>query len=397
MNTETDLNTRLTREADGFFRNGGTTLELSQVLDRAGEIKRGRRMRATMLMAACVLAIAAPTVLIATGGNRTRPPVTPAKQVKVDHSPLTLEGLERGNQPHDGYAVGSEFRVANGSIGLAAGKATVAAVARIEGGVLVATRDESGALTARFVDDQGGTTRGRWPMSGGFATTPDDAAAAFVQPDGTPVLVRAADLRTLEPVPGGGALTAAAVTGSDCTRPNVSGCTVWTNDGGAVPTVWMAYAGGTTKKLDTDLRSVVDVDGQERMAGVNSVSDTGSCSEVGEIGKRTLWKTCKYSLLSFSPDSQHLLATSAYRDGAGDTEIAVLDSATGRSVLDLRTTDGAFVTQLVWEDDMHVLANTYERGRWAVVRIGLDGRRMYAVPPVAGNDYDGSPFVLPTR
>jgi hypothetical protein len=273
----------------------------------------------------------------------------------------------------------------------------VAAVARISGGVLVATRDESGDLTARYLNDQGGSSRETWPMTGDFAVTPDGAAGAFVEPDGTPVLVREADLRTLEPVPGSVTLSAAAVTGLDCTRPNASGCTVWMNDLGPQPAVWMAYAGGTTKKLHTDLRSVVDIDARQRMAGVSSVSDTGSCSMVGEIGNGTLWKTCKHSLLSFSPDSRHLLATSAYRDGAGDTELAVLDSATGKPVLDLRTADGAFVTQMTWEDDTHVLANTYEGGRWAVVRISLDGRREYAVPPVGGNDYDGSPFVLPPR
>src|SRR5690349_14034527 len=101
MIDERDLSTRLAHEADQFFTKGGAPLEIGQVLDRAGEIRRGRRMRATMLMAACLLAVAVPTALLATRGHET--PVQPAHQAKVDSSPLSLHGLDQGAGPFPGY------------------------------------------------------------------------------------------------------------------------------------------------------------------------------------------------------------------------------------------------------------------------------------------------------
>jgi hypothetical protein len=397
--TDSDLNTRLAHEADAFFSRGGTALEIGQVLDRAGEIRRGRRMRATMLMAACVLAIVVPVGLVATRAHHDKP-VTPSHQTKADTSPLTLKGLERGAQPHDGYVTDGELHVGSGAIGLDAGKARVTAVARINGGVVVATRDESGEQVAHIVDDQGGTSGKTWPIDGGFAVSDDGNVAAFVQPDGIPVVVQDGTVfYKLPKIPQGSGFDAVAVIGEDCQEAGPDTCSVLVTSHGEKPQSWVSsstdYVGGHEQ-----MSNVVDEFENKFLAGFTEITDTGSCSVVKNVehvesGTPT-WTTCDHSFLTFSPEGGHLLATSAYGDGLGDTELAVLDTRTGAVQLDLTTADGAFISQMVWEDETHVLANVYQDGQWAVVRIGLDGDREYAVPPVAAIDDVESPFVLPS-
>jgi hypothetical protein len=108
MNSEHDLSTHLSREAERFDRLGGSTLELGQVLDRAGEIRRGRRMRATIMMAAVVVAVAVPTALVATNGHHDKP-VTPAHHTRTDTSPLSLDRLAQGDEPGSGFLEGAVF------------------------------------------------------------------------------------------------------------------------------------------------------------------------------------------------------------------------------------------------------------------------------------------------
>ncbi|HEX2892403.1 MAG TPA: hypothetical protein VHO29_00185 [Marmoricola sp.] len=392
-----DLSQRLAHEADQFTRRGGTELELGQVLERAGEIRRGRRMRATLLMAACVLAIAVPTVLVATQRDTTHEP-SPAPAPKIDHTAITLDHLKTGAKPKTGWVQGTVWHGPDGQeFTWTNGRAS--AVATVGTSTLLALDEGNGGMRATLTPPASGAAQSvtSWPMEGGFAVSPHDDVAAFVKPDGTPVLVAEGDTRELGRVPTGAGFTVAAITGTDCTRSNLSGCTVWVNSQGSRPAVWVANADGPTRKVDTGQRQVADVDAHQRTLGIVSVSDTGSCSTAEVIGGGPpLWKTCDHAPLSFSPDAQHVVATAAYRDGAGDSELAVLDSSTGKVRLDLTTAKGAFITQIMWEDDEHLLVAVGERQRNAVLRIGLDGRREYAVAPVTGDPYE-SPFVLPSH
>jgi len=394
-----DLSERLAHQAEGFDRRGGTPLHLDQVLERAGEIKRGRRLRATLVMAAAVLAIAVPAALVA--GRSDERPVTPAGHAKADTSPLTLQGLARGDRPKRGYATGSQFQLPRGAIGLPVGKGTVADVAPLRGGLLVAVRSPDGALTAHFVDEQGATGNPTWPMEGGFAVSAGGNVGAFVRPDGTPVAVQDAGSSDYElpAVPRGSGFTALAVQDEHCEATSEqTACAVWVSSAGEKPETWVTATRERASRMVPTLRSVSDVSHTDLVAGTTKVTDPGSCSAVIALpAESPAWSTCDHRLLTFSPDSKHLLASAAYADGAGDTGIAILDSATGQPVLDLRTADGAFIGQLVWEDDSHVLATVSEGGRWAVVRVGLDGSREYAVAPVTGKDPYESPFVLPSR
>lgn len=376
----------LTREAEQFARRGGAELDLAQVLDRAGEIRRGRRMRATMLMAACVLAIVAPVGIVALDHDKARREPTPARRVQ-DHSPLTLTGLAAGPTPRTGYLQDGALHH-DGWTYTFKGEHLVA-FAPFDHGIMVASSDDQGNLQARRLNGS------RRPMSGGFARSTDGTVAAYVQPDGTPVVVRRKGDLVLPRVGSGDGASAVAVS-AECAQGAGEGCSVWLNVPGERPSVWLSSEGGKATRVGSDLLSVVGVDPSGRIAGTLSVSDTGSCSAVESLEGTTVWRTCDHSLGAFSPDGEHLLGGPAYRDGAGDRELAVLDATSGKVVLDLRTAGEGFVQQVVWEDSAHLLVTLSEGGRWAVVRIGLDGRREYAVPPVTAADPYESPFVLTT-
>jgi hypothetical protein len=406
MNTnfpDSDLSRHLAHKADEFDRRGGSPLDISQVLDRAGEIKRGRRMRATMVMAAAVLAVAVPTTLIATKGH-TDKPVTPAHHAKIDTSPLSLDGLKRGKSPVVGYVDvrDNRFNVANGSTGLSVGTGTITAVAPISGGVVVAVRSSEGETAATFVNDQGGTIPGQgWPMDGSrFAVSEDGKSAAFVAPDGTPVVIFD-EGRTFQPlpqIPAGSGFEPVAVTGAECADSGANTCEVLVTSHGKKPQTWVSTSTGHVGEYE-QMSNVVDAFEGKLVAGFTEITDSGSCSVVEsleDLEQGSAWTTCDHSFGDFSPDGKHLSAYPAYRDGPGSSEFAVLDANTGTVVLDLHTTQDAFVQTAVWEDAEHLLAVVGEGRQAAILRIGLDGSREYAVPPTATEPYE-TPFVLPSR
>ena len=130
------------------------------------------------------------------------------------------------------------------------------------------------------------------------------------------------------------------------------------------------------------------------------------CSAVSSRVGAQRWTTCPDGATSgkqaqtFSPDGKHLLGTESYYDGEGNSELVILDAGSGKVVLDLRvagfgTEKQGVIRQMMWEDDSHVLALVREGNEFAVVRIGLDGEREYALAPEAGIDFDTAPFTLP--
>jgi hypothetical protein len=402
MNThfpDSDLTRHLARKADEFDRLGGSALELGQVLDRAGEIRRGRRMRATMVMAAAVLAIAVPTALLVTGNDHVHKPVTPAKEVKVDRSPITLDGLKQGEAPRVGYVEGSSWH-ANGSTVELTPTGSVRAAVPLGDAYLVETHLGDGNLRATVVPTPpefvGQETT--WPVAGGLALSSGGNVAAFVQPDGTPVVVQDGGRTSYElpKIPRGTGFEAAAVVGEEC-RPNApdSGCAVWVSSSGEQPQTWVVTAEGAVPS-DLSIRTVVLTDEAELVTGITEVEDDlTTCSEVLRLeGGAPLWRVCGHHPVAFSPDGTELLGF-ADGDGLGTTGLAVYDSATGDALLELGTARDAFVPQAIWEDESHLLATVFEKGRWAILRIGLDGNREYAVPPVKDTGDLVSPFVLP--
>jgi len=402
-NPENDLSSTLARQAEQFARRGGADLDLGQVVSRAGEIRRGRRMRATMAMAAVVLAVAVPvgvTVL-----NDATTPHKPDPAAPADTSPISLANLDVGAEPRNGYALGTQLHDGAGTaISLAAAvdetERSANEIVRINGGFLVKRVTEKYKLEVTFLADRGAPAQS-WSSTFGFAVSPEQNVGAFVQPDGTVIAVQGGGEtavtvgRVVKPyVPGQSqslnGFRAVAMTGEDCSEGG--SCAVYVQQNQTGDGLWVVRPGQEPTKVHPGILSLADVSADGTVAGPVSATDDGSCSELRSVEDGVLWKTCDLGFRTFSPDGSHLLARGPYASGMGDGQMLILDVQAQEPVLDLRTEGEAIVYSAIWEDDEHVLAIVFEKGRWAVVRFGLDGAREYALAPVADPNGD---FVVP--
>ena len=112
-----------------------------------------------------------------------------------------------------------------------------------------------------------------------------------------------------------------------------------------------------------------------------------SCSAVldahGSSGA-ALWRTCDHVLGPFSPDGT-LVVGFTPTPGGDYPGLSLLDAATGASRVDFRVTMPkrhvvGIASQVVWEDDEHLLAVYTDNADQYVVRLGVDG----SVERVAG-------------
>lgn len=379
----------LTERADRF---AGPGLDVDQVLARAGEIRRGRRMRATIMMAAVVLAVAVPigiTTLTADGSKpahhvATEPP-------EPDHSALTIGQLKTGKKPAAGYAYDGTLYGTDGAALVKGGG--IRSAARLDGGYLVARTspgDQSGNLSATFVADDGSDPGISWPTTtGAFAVSPGGNVGALVEPDGTVVAVQDAGSIHVElgkvPAPADSEILALAVQGENCSgRSEEAGCTVYVRTNDADPKTWALSPHQAPRVVFPGFRSLVGFSPDGLVAGKVSVTDYGSCSAIRSGAGATLWRTCDYQFEQFSPTGRMLLATIPYYDGAGTSELTILDTQTHQVVLHLKATQDTTIDSMSWEGDDHVLVGLVHGTTSAVVRVGLVGDREYALAPVTG-------------
>jgi hypothetical protein len=136
------------------------------------------------------------------------------------------------------------------------------------------------------------------------------------------------------------------------------------------------------------------------VAGMTSAEDTGSCWSVRTLtSDEERWHTCDFSLGRFSPDGRYVVGYPPYRDGIGDSDIAILDARTGAVVQhwQRRGNDIGFTAQQVqWEDGHTLLTSWFEDGHWSILRLGDDGSVSTAAGPVAGAMED-APLRVPTQ
>jgi len=399
-----DLTNALKQRADDFVRLGGHDMDLAGVLSRAGEIRRGRRMRASIVMAAVALAIAVPVGVVAIGddnpGNpEPGPAVTSTPTPTPNTDRISFDGLKTGKAPATGYRIGDQLYADGQALGHTDSASSF--LARINGGFLIGGANDS----VGFIADDGSALDKTWPFSGGFAVSPEGNVGAFVEPDGTVIAVqdggsRQFDLGKAPAVGGEASWIIAAVTGENCSgRSEEPGCTVYLNNNGTDAVIAKIQPNRDPILVYPELQRLADVEDHGWAAGTTSVSDTGSCSAVLDKTDTEIWKTCDYSFGSFSPNGKYLLAGPAYRDGSGDGSLAVIYPALKSSdpasiVVDLKTADGALVYQATWEDSSHVLAVVFKGDEWAVVRIGMDGSRELALPVIQGTGDFISPYTL---
>jgi hypothetical protein len=162
---------------------------------------------------------------------------------------------------------------------------------------------------------------------------------------------------------------------------------------------WVTDFAGDNHRLDglITVGGVWQPDGL--VTGMTSVSDTGSCWVVRDAASgEDRWDTCAFSLGRFSPDGRYVIGYPAYRDGFGDTELAILDAEDGDVVAHWRNRpqlDGAS-TRVVWEDGSDLLTTFYEKGEWHLLRLSDDGSVSQALTPVRASDAD-NPWAFPPR
>lgn len=339
---------------------------------------------------------------------------------RPDDSALALGDYPSGPAPARGYLAGNEFRAGSDRTRFAVPPTSVTEFAGVTGGYLLGTRDDLGDGQVAFVGDDG-TTRGSWRVVPGnflptFVIAPDHALVGVVQARGTSVVIEDAGrtvTRLPAPAPGGG-FEPIAVTGHTCTGPDAD-CALLVhgpapvNADGTVRRTWIVRPGRSAQVVDGGIGEVRAVAANGFTAGTTRVIDDGdgACAGVADRDGSVLWTTCKDRLIAFSPDAGLVLASTSALFGSGDHELTVLDASSGDQRLRLRTAKNVGIHEMDWEDDEHVLAvvsdwktdratESHTDVRWAVLRLGLDGSREYAVAPVAGEpeDYDG-PIDLP--
>ncbi|MGA8246663.1 MAG: hypothetical protein WB797_07145 [Nocardioides sp.] len=405
--TDDDLTTSLTRElrerADAVH---GSTLALADVTGRARSIRR-RRTAAAVAGVAAAVAVIVPAASLAGhhNGHRTEPaPIThstPAAPEQPAAGVLDVSGLPTGEAPHLEYVTdGRTLHLANGGTVDLPTRYPVSAFVALSDGSHLWLTTHHGTPYVEVEDGDGGF---RDPVPSGWDLTVDSThtVGAWVRPDGQVMVWNTGatePLAYLDPVPASGDLRMGPVLGSRCTSADP--CEVYVNvsdqqaQGGWQP--WVVSVNGTEPLRDGDYRILADSTESGLSVGYRTITDSGSCSVLLGGGEFHGFRTCRHTLVSFSPGGTTLLADPAYHDGIGNGVIAMYDLE-GKVLFERHSTEGAqsFYPEAQWEDDGHVLAPVFQDGTWAIVRFATDGSMEYAVPPVAGRD-TGNPYVLAT-
>lgn len=363
-------------------------LTLDDVKGRATGIRRRRRV-VTGLAAAAVLAVAVPAGIAVTDrtASTTRPDRGPV--ATTDASPVPDPAVPTGPVPldTDTAARSGEAGVPllyDGLLHLPEGGTfelpgdytdmvrTTDGWAGVVGGI-----DGTGRLDLL---DEDGSVVDTAEATRGLAVSHDGTVLAYVTPGGDVMVRTERGGERLAEVQAELATPAGVVGGNGCG----DGCTVYTNfetgaGGGA------ARTGSPETQEPFRLLEVTGVTEDGRVAGILSYEDDptkepGSCSAVLDGDNRELWKTCDYTLGTFSPDGELVLGHPAYQSGDGDASLAILDADDG-TVLAEYVNDArsqAFVTSTVWDADGTVLGMVRQGTTWHLMRFTSDGQLSHA-------------------
>lgn len=332
---------------------------------------------------------------------------------------LALVDLAVAAAPRGGYLAGAEFHGADSPVTFTLPKdATVTEIVHVMGGYLLSTVDTSGNQHVAFAAEDGAVTRSWRSVDDWFfpslVASEDRGLGAFTRSDGNVIIIedegRAVTEVAVVTSSGTGTLQAPiAVRGQNCAGPDAD-CVVLVHaevsaqSDGTSPRTWSIAPGKPAVPAPTDIGAVAAVAPNGYTAGkIRTIEDgDGACAGVANAEGSILWETCKDRMIAFSPNSELVLATTSAYFGSGEHELTVFDAATGAERLRLETAKNVGIYEMVWEDDSHVLAvvsdwkidsetEEHTSKRWAVLRIGVDGTRAYAVPPMSGrdDDYDG--------
>ncbi len=373
-----DLGTRLSGSLHDHVDRAVTGhVGVHDVQQRVGRIRRRRRIVAGVA-AAAVAAVVVPTALFV---SSPRGDDTPAPAAAGSPSP-SATGPVDVTLPTD-PPLGEEPRieVRDGSY---------QHFVRIGSLFLGVRADEDGNRELDIVDGKGRSSV-TWAGVDQVVVSPSGTTAAWTEPDGS--VWTAWDGGRLElDQKSGGAGAVAVVGDGSCLPADGDGCTVYLDAAGESAPRFVS-SDGRTGDVTPDAIKVNDVSADLLVATQTSYEQGRACSEVydARLG-RSLWDTCDYAFLRFSPDGQRLMATTSDSDGIGPTSITVLEATTGDPVATYRVEDG-FVGAQAWEDDDHLLLvrYSYESKGWDVVRVDLAGSSR-RTSPVIGSPEDERPY-----
>ena len=256
-------------------------------------------------------------------------------------------------------------------------------VAKAKDTGLLTTLDSDGSVTDQF---RGGLT---------VVTSADGSLTAYTDESGHVLTFGMDDSEPVPLDPRGpmNVVELVAVVGSGSCESD-EGCAVYYNEYGDLGGGYRISDNGSIWQY-TLFRKVVGAAPDGRVAGVISASDSGSCSGVYSANERLLWKTCDYTLGTFSPDGRYVIGRPANLDGAGDGLVAILDAETGDMVSEFANDEQtqAIIGQAVWETDRTMLATVHEDGAWSLMRL-TDLGELQKVADLEGGDEVDPPAFL---
>lgn len=368
----------------------GHPIAIESVKQRARRIQR-RRWIAGSAVAAVVLAIAVPTALsVTTGSNRGAEPVgpnptpNPSPTATQSATPrpdgpvlLTTEGIPRGEDPKVSFfrwpRLGGppELVTPDGGRQL---PVSLQGIAPYGDGWIGLGYDSRGAEMF-ILDSDLRSIIDRFPTGNSFAVSSDGGQVAYVRiaEDKSQRLVNA-------PTSGTGAVTWSFPAGPAITPVGfVDADSVLYQGDGVKPPVGLAKPGG----------EIVELEGFIKVTGANmenglvagqtrSNPDASGCFGVMDPTISTsemLWDTCDYSLSTFSPNGQFVLASDAYLDGIGTGSVSILDAQTGELVVTYEQQGKSQIalTQTVWESNDTVLAIAADGLSFTILRMSTAG------------------------
>lgn len=347
-----------------------------------GARRRARRMQVRRRVvagtaAAVALAAAVPTALSFDGTSRTAPDPADQGPEPGGTTTLTLDGLPEGAAPTVGWVDRSTFHRADGlAVEVPADVANLIGYGDGAAGFDYGTGEiwfsNDGAIPgAGPVASADGTSVAWWfdePGSSGLRVGPagGDGDADDIAVVETPPGVRIEPVGFLGPRD----LVSNVVEQGEAVRVRRDRF----DSGGTAP----------AHPWDAQLVSAVSQPAQ-LVAARTSVSDDGSCWAVLPAdGGAVRWETCDHSLDQFSADGRYLFAGPAYRSGAGDASIAVLDAADGTVLQEFTRSGDGVILDTAFEDEDHLLIVLWDGGRSAIVRCDLAGECERATPAVPG-------------
>lgn len=389
---EDQLTRSLSAQADAFAEHGGAPVELSSVLARAGEIRRGRRMRASIVMAAAVLAVAVPVAITSLDGGpdkhapiATSPTPTPTPTVPAGG----LARIPLGARPDHSYVDQGVVHNSDGSTQrLPAGSFfRIAAITPYLGGYLIASSDQD--IVTLYDGANKAVKSGRGSTF--FATTSDGVETAYVMNG------------RLFSNPGSG-----MASGDGAVGPvGVSGRPVGYLQQGLLYATGKLKPSGAPELVLTGGASVGhDLDSLTTLTAADDINDrvaglTGSSQGrvISVKTHRTLWSSPDWMPVAFDYSGKYVAAVDISTQGA--SRIAILDAATGAVIAsaDL-SAKGLTFNSPVFDDSDNVLvvAQQQDDGSRAILRLTPAGQLDRATRVVGGalSSDNETPLVIPT-